>query len=219
MPKINIHEEIASAIGRRDEVPNIELAIKIIANNDTDAVRDLVELAKGKNKNASSDCIKTLYEIGERKPALIADYYAFFLELLDHKNNRIVWGAMMALDYISSVDPKNVFTYLNKILSIADQGSVITKDHAVGILINFCKVPEYLNTALPILLEMLKTAAGNQLPKYAENTLPVVSSQFNEQFITILHNRVHDAETESKRKRIEKVIAKASKAKHLIVRN
>jgi hypothetical protein len=89
----------------------------------------------------------------------------------------------------------------------------------VGILINFCKVPEYLNTALPILLEMLKTAAGNQLPKYAENTLPVVSSQFNEQFITILHNRVHDAETESKRKRIEKVIAKASKAKHLIVRN
>ncbi len=40
---------------------------------------------------------------GNRKPELIAPYYADFLELQVNRNNRLVWGGMIALTTIASI--------------------------------------------------------------------------------------------------------------------
>ena len=43
-----------------------------------------------------NDCIK-VYEVSEISAALIADYANNFIALLDHKNNRLQWGAMTVI--------------------------------------------------------------------------------------------------------------------------
>ena|ERR1700741_2832687 len=204
---------LASALGRRDEVPNQELAAEIVAGKRKEALKELVDGLNNKDKNIQSDCIKVLYEIGEREPKLIADYIDAFTALLDNNNNRLVWGAMTALDYITSIKPEIVYKNLSKILAIADKGSVITKDHAVSILIKLAAIPQYTDSAMTLLLDQLKISATNQLPMYAENALPIITGKYKADFSKVLLSRLNEIEKESKKKRVEKVLKKLEKMK------
>src|SRR4051812_10273336 len=102
---MDIIQQLASSLGRRDEVPNQELAQKIAAKKDKKAVQDVVNNLHNKDKNIQGDCIKVLDEIGLIAPALIADYAKEFLALLDSRNNRMQWGAMAVLDNITPEIP------------------------------------------------------------------------------------------------------------------
>jgi len=171
----------------------------------------LVENLANKDKNIQSDCIKVLYEIGAHQPELIAGYDKDFLGLLDSKHNRLVWGAMTALDYIASINPGRIHKRLGKIMMVSDQGSVITKDHAIGILIKLAADKRFAKDAVPLLLDQFRSCATNQLPMYAENAFSVIPDAAKGGFIKVLTARLGDIEKESKRKRVEKVIAKLNK--------
>ena len=75
-------EFIASKMGRNDEAPNIELAEKLCKDNDVAGIKEIVDGFTGSEKAVANDCIKVLYEIGERKPELIADYANEFISRL-----------------------------------------------------------------------------------------------------------------------------------------
>jgi len=62
--KNKIINRLSSSIGKRDEVPNQELAQKICENRDTSVIEELISNLSGTNKAIQSDCIKVLYEIG-----------------------------------------------------------------------------------------------------------------------------------------------------------
>ncbi|MDO5977329.1 hypothetical protein [Flavivirga spongiicola] len=205
--KLNIIDKLASSLDSRDEVPNIELAEEIIQTADKKAVKELVKNLSNK-KAIQNDCIKVLYEIGERAPKLIADYIDEFMELLDHKNNRLQWGAMTALGTIVNERPKAIYDALPVILFAADRGSVITKDHVVNILIKLCAIKKYSKDAFNLLMEQLLKSPTNQLPMYAERVIPVINEKNKALFIKTLNSRLHDIEKETKRKRVEKVIKK-----------
>lgn len=207
---MSILGKLASSLGRRDEVPNQELARQILKSKDKQAVNELVENLANKDKNIQSDCIKVLYEIGELQPELIAGYDKEFLALLESKNNRLVWGAMTALDCIASINPAGIYKNLGQILIASDNGSVITKDHAVGILIKLAHHKKYADNALALLLDQFKVCATNQLPMYAENSVGVIADDKQEGFVKVLSARLADIDKESKRKRVEKVIKKLS---------
>lgn len=208
---MSILPKLASSLNRRDEVPNQVLAREIAAQNDSAAVKELMENLSNNNRNIRSDCIKTLYELGKLRPALIAAYDKIFIALLGDKNNRLVWGAMSALDAIASINPKGIYKNLTKILEAADKGSVITKDHGVNILIKLAAEKAYTSDALTLLLDMLKTAATNQLPKYAEDAVPVITKEYKKDFIKVISSRLGDFEKETKKTRLEKVIKKLGK--------
>jgi len=201
-------EKLASALGRRDEVPNIELAQEISASKDKKAVKELVDNLQNKNKDIQSDCIKVLYEIGALQPQLIAGYTENFIALLERKNNRLQWGAMTALDAITSEKPGELYAALNKIIEAADKGSVITKDHCVGILVKLAATKEYGKNAFSLLLERLMLSAPNQFPMYAEKTFEVVNKNNQSAYIKVLDSRMDDLEKDSQRKRIEKLLKK-----------
>ena len=203
---MTILNKLASSFGRRDEVPNQELAQQILKSKNTKAIKELVDNLANKDKNIQSDCIKVLYEIGEQQPQLIAAYEKEFLSLLDSRNNRLVWGAMTALDYIASINPKGIHKNLAKILLVADSGSVITKDHAVGILIKLSSEKKYTDDAMSLLLDQFRSCPTNQLPMYAENALKAIPAKSTADFAKVLSARLGGIEKESKRKRIEKVI-------------
>ena len=208
---MSIIDQLASSLGRRDEVPNQELAEKIATAKDKKAVKELADNLGNKSKDIQSDCIKVLYEIGGRSPALLAPYYKELAALLDSKNNRMVWGAMTAIDSITTECSDKVYKDITKVLEASDKGSVITKDHAVAILIKLAGIKAYTNNCLELLLDQLKSCPPNQLPMYAENALSVIQGNYKSRFITLLQSRMDDMEKESKRKRVEKVIKKLDK--------
>ena len=150
-----------------------------------------------------------LYEIGERKPALIADYGKKFVALLESKDNRLVWGAMTALDTIALGNPNSIYAALSKIIQVADAGTVITKDHGVNILIKLASIRKYRDNAFSLFIDQLKSCPTNQLPMYAERAIPVINDENKAVFVKTLASRL-DALKETKRKRVEKVIRKVS---------
>src|SRR5688500_980130 len=98
---INVKDHLATSLGKNDEAPNIALATKIVKSSDDHAVKELIALLDDKKTAVRSDVIKVLYEIAERKVELILPYTKNILALLDHKDNRMKWGAMSALSAIS----------------------------------------------------------------------------------------------------------------------
>src|SRR3954471_17872352 len=109
---MSIINQLSTSLHRRDESPNQELAKKVVKSNDSKAVKELVENLRHKDKNIQGDCIKVLYEIGVERPDMIANHLNEFAALLESKNNRLVWGAMTALDYITQQAPEAIYRLL-----------------------------------------------------------------------------------------------------------
>lgn len=207
---MSILSELSSTQGRKDEVPNQELAQKIANNGDTDAIQELIDNLSNKSKGIQNDCIKVLYEIGECEPGLISTYSDTFLELLNSKNNRLQWGGMTALACITPVVPGRIHSFIPSILDAAEKGSVITRDQAIHILIALASISDYTEDMLSLLAEQLLSCPVNQLAMYAERIQPVINESNKERFITILQERYYGLEKESRKKRIAKVIKKLS---------
>lgn len=208
---MSIKDKLATSLGRRDEVPNQELAREISVANDTDAIKELINFLSDKSKDIQNDSIKVLYEIGEKNPALISAYIPDFIPLLTHRNNRLQWGAMAALNTIASINPGAIYATLDKIIAAADNSSVITRDQAVSILTKLCAIEDYTDTAFVLLNEQLIKSPVNQLPMYAENASPVIPQNHKSTFINTLNSRLDEIEKDTKRNRVEKVIKKMSK--------
>jgi hypothetical protein len=204
---LSVLEKLASALNRRDEVPNQELARVIVRERNASAVQELVENLNHKNKGIQSDCIKVLYEIGESNPDLIARYYKAFGKLLESKNNRLVWGAMTALGTIAVNEPKGVHGMLSTILKVADSsGSVIARDHAVGILVKLGTLKPYKRDCIPLLIEQLISCPNNQFPMYVEMSVPVIDADNRKSFQQVIEKRVDKLDKESQKKRVARVL-------------
>ncbi|MBO9593142.1 MAG: hypothetical protein J7599_09535 [Niabella sp.] len=205
---MSIIAQLATSLGRKDEVPNQALAAQIANTNNKKAIRELVENLSNKNKDIQHDCIKTLYEAGSLKPALLVPYFSDFIQLLGSKNNRLQWGAMAALHYITPENSGAAFQALPAMAAAAESGSVITRDHFVAILIQLCAHKQYAADAFTLLNEQLRHCPANQLPMYAENALPIINESNKAAFVQTLTDRLNDFEKESKRQRVEKVLRK-----------
>lgn len=202
---------LATALNRRDETPNCELARTIVGTKDVGAVKELVENLSNKDKGLQADCIKVLYEIGASEPALIASYYREFGKLLESNNNRLVWGAMTALDSIALKEPKGVYSLLPRIVDIAETGSVISRDHAVGILTKLGTLKQYTDKCVSLLLKQLVACPGNQFPMYAEMCEQVVTDKNRKALERVIADRLQRLEKESQKKRIMKVLKRIAR--------
>lgn len=206
---MSVIRKLATSLGSRDEQPNIALANELARTKNKKHINEIVKHLSSEDRNIQSDCIKTLYELGYLEPQLIADYVMDFVAALDSKNNRIVWGAMIALSTITSVVPHDIFSSLPKIIDTADKGSVITNDACVEILVELGAISKYHSDVFDLLIERIRRAPVNQLPTYAEKTLALVNAHNKTTFIAILNRRLKDLEQASKKNRVEKVISKA----------
>lgn len=193
---------------RRDELANIAWAEELVQDGDVQTIQTLVTYLQHKNKDLRHDCVKILYEVGARDPKLIAPYDQDFLRLLSHKDNRLQWGAMTALDYLTPLRLAIIYPALPVILDAAKKGSVITRDHAVNILIHLAKHKPYHQDILPLLLELLDIAPGNQLPMYAEKVAEIFAFGDTAAFVALLQRRLPELAKDSQKKRIEKVFKK-----------
>ena len=203
-------DRIAHFQNRRDEVPNQELARDLAAQQDREGIREIAENLWNKNKNIQADCIKVLYEIGYIDPSLIAGFAEDFLKLLKSRNNRLVWGGMIALSTVAELRADFINGSLDQILKAMDAGSVITVDNAVKTLALAASKDAYRLSIFPHLLEHLRTCRPKDVPQHAEKSLPAVDASNKDEFIAVLDKRMEDLSAAQKT-RVKKVIKAAEK--------
>lgn len=137
---------------------------------------------------------------------MVAPYYLDFITLLTSKDNRIQWGAMTALDTILLIKHKAIFRVLSQLIAIAEQGSVITMDKCIAILIKYLSLG--YKDVFHLLHELLLKCPTNQLPMYAEQALNFIPQKCKAELSKTLNNRLYDIEKESKKIRIRKIMKK-----------
>ena len=208
---MSVLNKIAFFQNRRDEVPNQELARELAASKDRAGVREIAEGLWNREKNVQSDCLKVLYETGYLNPELIADYSGDFLKLLKHRNNRMVWGAMIALSTIASLRADEIFEHLPEIIKTMESGSVITNDAGIKTLADMAaRKEEYRPQIAPYLLKRLADSRPVDTPRYAERIAAALGGTYKAEFIQILETRM-EAASGSRLARLKKVLKAAQK--------
>lgn len=190
---MSVIDRLAHSLGRRDEVPNQELARDLAAKKDKKGIREIAENLWNRDKNIQADCIKVLYEVGLIEPKLIADYAEDFVKLLKSRNNRLIWGGMTALAEVAKANPDAVFTHLDAIKKAKETGSVITVDNAISTLAYTAAGNKKYNEAIfPYLLKHLSSCRPKEVPQHSEKSMPAVNSSNKVDFIKVLEKRMED---------------------------
>ncbi|MDR3576481.1 MAG: hypothetical protein P4L50_21660 [Anaerolineaceae bacterium] len=208
---MSVIEKIAFYQNRRDEVPNQELARELALSKDSRGIQEICDNLINKNPDIQSDCLKVLYEIGYLYPELVASYAKDFLGLLKSKNNRLVWGAMIALSTIVEINPQEIGEAVEDIKKCMENGSVITVDNGVKILADLAaqSTPQS-NAIFAYLINHLSSCRPKEIPQHAEKTLVAVNAENKNEFIQVLQSRM-DLLTPAQLTRINKVIKVAEK--------
>jgi hypothetical protein len=203
--------KIAYFQNRRDEVPNQELARELAQKRNRKGIHEIAENLWSENQNVQSDCLKVLYEIGFLNPKLIAEYAGDFLRLLKNKNNRMVWGSMIALSTIAEAKADELYEHREEIKDVMEKGSVITKDNGVKILaIVASKHEAYCKKIFPYLLKHLETCRPKDVPQHAKKTFTAVNAKNQYAFMRVLKRRMPDLNN-SQLTRVKKMIKEAEK--------
>jgi len=208
---VSVINRLASSLGRRDDVPNQDLARELAETRSREDIQELVVNLKNRDRNIQSDCIKVLYEIGYIAPELIAEYVEEFLALLNSKNNRLVWGGMIALQTLAGEKASTLYEHRNEIKRAINEGSVITADRGIKALsIVASKNPKYRKELFPYLLNHLAECRPKEVAQNAESILTAVITENKETFIEVITNRMKDVRP-SQIRRLKKVIGLAEK--------
>lgn len=201
-------ERTAFYLGRKDEVPNRELARELAESDNREGLDEMASYLGDKNKTLASDCLKVLYEASYIKPELIVPYFEILVPLLQSKNNRMVWGAMIGIASIAKVEPIMVYKHIALIRNKIETGSLITNIHGVYAMINMAGADESIyDELIDELLKILEETRPIDVAKRAESLVPIIKATHQARFIEILEkagSRVSKAGV----KRIEKVIKK-----------
>ena len=201
-------EKLAYSIGRKDENPNIELAEELIKTRDENGVKEIVEGLSSDNPNIANDCIKVLYEIGYRKPQMIAEYAGVFIDLLKAKNNRLVWGAAIALANTAPLKAPEIYKNIDDIITAYEKGSVITVDNLISVFAELAKADiEYEKTLFPLIIKHLESCRPKEVGQHAERSIACVNKNNSDDFKKVLLKRLDDL-TDPQKKRVNKLLKK-----------
>jgi hypothetical protein len=199
-------DRIARNRDRRDDVPNQELARDLAKERDVDGIAEIVDHLDDGDRRIASDCIKVLYEIGYIEPTLIGPYTGTFIDLLGSKQNRMVWGAMIALWTVADTRAMVIWDRMDEVVAAIEKGSVITRDAGVKTLaVVASKDSEREDRLRPILFGILRECEAKRVASFAEDMTVMVNDGNLDEFLSIVTAR-HDELTVPQARRLGKVI-------------
>lgn len=203
---MSIIAKLASAQDRKDEEPNKDLGRELVENHDFEGIREIAENLWNKDKRVQTDCLSVLEQVGLLEPELIENYVADFIELIFSKDNRLVWAAMINLALIADRKPQEIFEQYDDIVKVIEKGSVITRDNGIKILAKVASTStEYKEVIVPYLLEQLRSCRSKSVPQYAESIRVAVNSDFQEQYLSILNERLIEL-SGAQQRRVKKLL-------------
>ena len=203
---MSVLNKIAYFQGRRDEGPNQELARELAETNDGAGIQEIADNLWHKNQTVQNNCLKVLYEIGYLQPSLIAGYTDDFFRLLQSKNNRLIWGSIIALSTLAELKAEEIYGRYEEIKAVMARGSVITVDSGIAVLATIASTrDEYRNEILPYLLKHLETCRPKDVPQHSEKIAKAVDAANKQMFINVLEQRMVGMK-ESRATRVRRVI-------------
>jgi hypothetical protein len=187
---MSVLSKISYFQNRRNEVPNKELAKTLAETENKAGIAELVANLKHKNKSVQSDCLGVLYHVGYVKPHLIVDYFEDFLALLNSKNNRLVWGGMIALSTIADLKSKEICANLNTVKHAIGNGTLITVVWGVKTMAKVASSSKSCKSDIvPILLSQLKNCIPRDVAMHFENSLAAIDDENKALFLRIIDDR------------------------------
>jgi len=203
---MSVLNKLASLQNRQDDRPNQELAQELVRENNVSGIQEIAANLRNPDQKIQSDCIKVLYEIGYLKPVLIKDYVQDFLKLIHSKNNRLVWGGMIALSTIAELTAPTIFAHLDELLKIIEKGSVITKDSGIKTLALVAGTNHAYRTKIfPYLLQHLKQCRPKEIPMHAEFIRSAVDATNKKALVEVLEQR-QEVLTPTQQKRVARLL-------------
>jgi len=203
---MTVLDRIAYYRGRRDEAPNQQLARALARRKDQAGIREIARNLSHPNRSVQSDCLKVLYEIGYLDPRLISEYARESLGLLGSKNNRMVWGSMIALGTIAPRSARIIGPRLDEVFAALDRGSVITVVWGVRTLAGVaCASRSHRPRIVPHLLRRLEICLPRDVPTHAWSCLPAIDHASRDLFLAVLDRRRPELSS-SQAARLRKVI-------------
>jgi hypothetical protein len=204
---MGILDKTGAAMGDRTSKTDIALAEEIADKNNRDAIVELITGLNNADKNVQGSCLKVIYETGYIEPKLIADHWEVYLSLLDRKNNRLVWGGMIALWGVAKAKPEALLPHAERIFRAAKYGTRITTDGGVNTLGAIgAASPEYAAQVMPYILELLAECPAKKLPAYAEATVIAVTPGLKDDYLKLFDKRTSEMD-ENQLKRLNKALS------------
>lgn len=172
-------------------------------------VKQSIQTIKAGNKSERRDAFKAIVEFAEKQPQSVLPEIDFFIDLLSAKENRVQWESMQVITILAPHCKDLLFQKLDLLALVAENGSVITRDHYVKILAILSSENAYKATTIPLLIDEVLKSPINQLCIYAEATLSVKDKENKPYLKNAVMQRIEDtADLPAKRKRLEKVLKK-----------
>jgi len=203
---MSILQRIAFFQDRKDEVPNQVLARLLTTERDEHGIKEIADNLFNRNPLIQGDCIKVMYEVGYLAPELISDYYRDFIRLLSNRENRLVWGGMLALSTVAQLKAEELHEFVPLIEKTMRAGSVITIDAGVKTLAQIAAAkPAYSDEIVPYLLDHLRKCRTKEVPQHAESTFPAITEEYRQAYRLVLEDRL-EAMTPPQSKRIHRLL-------------
>ena len=175
-------------------------------NHNIEGIREIADILWNKDKRVQTDCLSVLEQVGLLEPELIENYVADFIELISSKDNRLVWAAMINLALIADKKTQEIFEQYDDIGKVIEKGSVITKDNGIKTLAKVASTStEYEETIVPYLMEQLRICRSKSVPQYAESIRVAVDPNNQEQYLSILNERL-DTLSAAQQRRVKKLL-------------
>lgn len=187
---MTVLERIAYFQNRRDEVPNQDLAKELAESADAAGLQEIAGHLWDQNSNIRSDCLKVLYEAGYLRPDLIVPFTSDFLKLIRDKQNRLVWGGMIALACVAPYRPEEIWVRIDDVIAAVEEGSVITVVWGIRVLAQVAAAnPAYFEKIFPLLLKQLRTCIPRDVPLHAESILVALNAANQAEFQAAIEAR------------------------------
>lgn len=204
----NMIELLATSLNQNDDEPNVKLARSLAESGNTKGIREIVDGLDDKNAGIASDCVKVLYEIGYLRPELIEGYASEFLRAMKSKNNRMVWGACIALAVIAESASEEIYENFEDIFEAYEKGSVITRDNCVSIFAGLIKGNRaYAKKLFPLLISHLENCRPKEVAQHAERIFVCIDKKNSPDFRQALLKR-YDSLADSQKKRVDAILKK-----------
>ena len=199
-------EKLAYSLGRNDEEPNIELAKELAKTKNKKGIKEIVDGLNNPKEQIANDCIKVLYEIAEISPDLVSEYAGNFIQLLNSRKNRLVWGSMTALSKIVSFSAEEVFKNLDAIVEAYEKGSQITVDNSISVFAELARADKkYEKQVFPVIIGHLEKCRPKDVGQHAERAFVCVNENNSQLFKETLLKR-YGSLTDAQKKRLDKLL-------------
>lgn len=197
---------LASALGRRDEAPNEELASTLASSKDAATIAILADALSTAPAKVQADAIKVLYEVGYQEPKLLVPHIQDFLKAIQAKNNRLVWGGMIALRCVAPFSHPQLAAAFAILTKAVEEGSVITRDAGVGVFAALATPASSVSTkARRVLKELLQSCRPKDVPNYATSIHAVSGAMPPATFRGLLQQRFSELSA-AQSKRVERIL-------------